>query len=149
AVIEGVKVGNYNGYSVQRVTRDGDISPGWPATGVSLYGVITTTPFRDQAFVTDTSGFVWHAWWTTDAQFVTEAEYVTPGGVGVGVAPGSQLVLVNDIGPARAAPASGGDMYFVVEGNNLLRITRSGVPAAGWENGVLLNNVEYEDAELR
>jgi hypothetical protein len=30
------KCGNQNGYSLQRVTRNGDIAPGWPADGVPM-----------------------------------------------------------------------------------------------------------------
>jgi len=135
--------GNTYDYNLQHVARDGSIPTGWPALGLGFSQVLKGIPLRWHGLAMDDSGYVWHSFAGNSKMM---AHFATPYAVG-----SSGLLTANTSAPGipcRVATAPNGDA-FVVDGNRLKRITRTGAVAAGWTaTGVTLPNTSYEDTAI-
>jgi hypothetical protein len=125
--------GNAFGYSVQRISRGGDLAPDWPANAVYLGQWGRSTPPIWHGFVVDDSGCVWHG---APPQFGTGrvAQLIRPDAI---VLPDHDAawqafttVTSSSAPTVAAAPAPGG--AYVVAGGHIQRMTRGGTVAAGW-----------------
>jgi len=137
--------GNNFDYNLQHVGRDGSIAAGWPAAGLGFSAVLKGTPLRWHGLAMDDSGYVWHSFVTFSSGNKMFAHFATPYGIG------SSGFIVNNSAPGlscRVATAPNGDA-FVVCGNRLMRMTRTGALAAGWTStGVTLPNGSLEDTGI-
>ena len=135
--------GNLRHVAMQRVTRAGATSPGWPEQGVFLGQYSGGTEFEFmREFAVDDSGCVWHAGSAANAG-ARFAQLIRPDAATL---PGPSGGLTTEQGwptftsmpsgvAASCAPVAGG--AYIAAGGRLQRMTRAGVPAAGWPaNGI-------------
>src|SRR5262249_23959527 len=115
---------NSNGYSVQRISRSGEIAPGWPAAGVTFGEGAKTTPPLWQVFAPDDSGNGWHSF----NSHPSRAQIATAGGLLV-PPPVSYFELAGSAVSSHAVAAPGGDMY--ISSGRLHRLTRNATEAPG------------------
>lgn len=123
--------GSYNTFCLQRVSRAGEIAPGWPAAGVPFSTVIKGAPLYSQSFIVDDSMRTWHSWsfgGSASLQSVAADAGVAPAPEGTAYS----LNIVADIS-CHAVPAPGGDL-FVVGGERLTRLSATGAPSSGWSS---------------
>ena len=128
-VILSSRDGNGTAYQYQRVTRDGNIASGWPASGVGLANTVTGAQPRWQAYVADDSGYFWHGWTSSASrvQRVSPTAVISPPG-----SPGYDTFANSDGSPTRIAPDGTGAAFLTCGSNSLRRITRTGGAVTGW-----------------
>lgn len=139
----GVGVGgNSNYYVMQRLTRDGELAPGWPADGVPFSVVIKGAPLRTQSIVVDDASRTWHSWaWSTSF-----LQSIDGSGAAAPVPSGTSYNIGSGATVAHAAPAPGGEVFVTSSGTRLKRLTADGTAAAGWlSTGVALPGTSFDD----
>jgi hypothetical protein len=128
---------------VQRISRNGDIAPGWPADGVRFDPLLAGAQIRDQDWVVSDSGDVWRVWDGGSAS----AEFASASGSLVPQSAPFTFHVTGGIGRAAAAPD--GDMFVAFGADQLTRITRAGTISPEWPaDGVGLFSTSYEDCAL-
>ena len=118
------------GYTLQRLAPTGAIAPGWPAVGLSIGQVASNYPYDFHGFALDDSACFWRA---NSGNFGASAQMLRPDLTELPSSstgwPTSSQTNTNDYS-VGTAPATGG--AYVAWTFRLQRMTRSGVPAAGW-----------------
>jgi hypothetical protein len=120
---------NSNYFTLQRLSRDGVLAPGWPAAGVEFTGVIRgIRPFQ-QSIIADDSARVWHSWFEGSSFLQSIAHDGTPTPA---PATSSYNLGSTGSGTTHAAAAPGGDVFVTYGSSRIKRITPAGTTAAGW-----------------